>query len=66
VMSSVSTSLMASQLQVAVAKQQLDAVEQEGRNALLLIQASAPPEIRAATPPPNTAPGVGTQLNVVG
>lgn len=63
-MSSVSSSLIATQLQVAVAKKQLDSIEQQGRDALTLIHASAPPEVRAGAPA-NTAPGVGAQLNVV-
>jgi hypothetical protein len=54
---------MSHQLEIAVAKKQLDSVEQQGRDALALIQsASAPP---AAGAPVNTAPGVGAQLNVV-
>jgi hypothetical protein len=55
---------MATQLQVAVAKQQLNNIEQQGRDALTLIHASAPPEVRASAPA-NTAPGVGSQLNIV-
>lgn len=65
-MSSISTSLTATQLQVSVAKLQLDSVEQQGRDALTLIQASAPPEARAPTVPTNTAPHVGANLNIVG
>lgn len=62
-MSAISPSLLSHQLELAVAKKQLDAVEQQGRDALALIQsASAPPGAKA---PANTAPGVGAQLNVV-
>jgi hypothetical protein len=63
-MSSVSNNLMVGQLQIAVAKRQLESVEQQGKDALALIQSSAPPD--ATSPPANAAPGVGTTLNVVG
>jgi hypothetical protein len=62
-MSSISSSLTAMQLQVAVAKKQLDSAEMQGQSAVALIESSAPPEVKAA--PVNTAPGVGTNLNVV-
>lgn len=65
-MSSVSTSLTATQIQIAVAKKQLESIEQQGRDALTLIAASAPPPNSAAVPLANTAPGVGTHLNIVG
>jgi hypothetical protein len=52
-----------SQLQIAVARKQLDAIEQQGRDALELIAAAEPPAPGAT--PPNAQPGVGTQLNVV-
>lgn len=61
-MSSISSSLTAMQLQVAVAKKQLDNTELQGQNALALIESSAPPQPQA---PVNAAPGVGTKLNVV-
>jgi hypothetical protein len=65
-MSSISNSLTATQLQITVAKKQLESIEQQGRDALTLIHASAPPEVQAAAPPANTAPGVGNNLNIVG
>jgi hypothetical protein len=65
-MSSVTNALAMGELQIAVAKQQLDAMKQEGKNALTLIAASAPPEVAAAAPPPNVAAGVGQNLNIVG
>ena len=65
-MSSISTSLTSTQMQVTVAKRQLESIEQQGRDALTLIHSSAPPEVRAAVPPTNTAPGVGANLNFVG
>lgn len=43
-------------------KKQLDAVEQQGKDALALITASSPQQNKE---PANAAPGVGTQLNVV-
>jgi len=64
-MSSVSTASLGAQIQIAVAKKQLEAVEQQGRDALALIESSAPPRASAG-PPANTAPNVGTKLNVVG
>jgi hypothetical protein len=65
-MSSVTNALAMSELQITLARQQLDAVKQEGKDALTLINASAPPEVAAAAPPPNAAPGVGQNLNIVG
>lgn len=62
-MSSVSSALGISQLQIAVAKKQLDAVEQQGKDALALMDAASPSQQNQ--PPVNAAPGVGTQLNVV-
>jgi hypothetical protein len=62
-MSSVSSTMMAGQIQIAVAKLQLRAVEQQGKDALSLIQSAAPSE---SAPPANVAPNVGTALNVVG
>jgi hypothetical protein len=60
-MSSVSNAQAAGQFQIAVARKQLDSVEQQGQNALALI-AAAQPASEAA--PQNVQPGVGTQLNV--
>jgi hypothetical protein len=64
-MSSISNALMVGQLQVAVAKQQLRAVEQQGKDAVTLIQ-SAAPQTASGGPSANTPPGVGTALNLVG
>jgi hypothetical protein len=64
-MSSVSNSLLAGQFQIAVAKQQLESIEQQGRDALTLIDSSIAPQ--AAVPAAaNVGPGVGTTLNIVG
>lgn len=63
-MSSVSSATLAAQIQIAVARKQLDAVEQQGKDALTLIESSAPQP--AAGAPANTAPNVGTKLNIVG
>lgn len=60
-MSPVSNALAMGQLEIAVARKQLDAIEQEGRDALKLIAAAEP----AAGAPQNVQPGVATQLNVV-
>jgi len=65
-MSSVTNALAAGELQIALARQQLDAMKQEGKDALTLIKASAPPEVVAAAPPPNASAGVGQKLNIVG
>ena len=65
-MSSVTNALAAGELQIALARQQLDAMKQESKDALTLIKASAPPEVVAATPPPNAGAGVGQKLNIVG
>jgi len=53
-------------MQITVAKKQLESIEQQGRDALTLIAASAPAPEPAAAPPANTAPGVGAHLNIVG
>lgn len=63
-MSSVSNALALGQLQIAVAKKQLDAVEQQGKDALALIDAASAPQ-QSQAQPVNAAPGVGTRLNVV-
>lgn len=71
-MSSISNSLLVGQLQVAVAKRQLQALEQQGQDALALIQSAASPvpatapAVAVGGPPPNTPPNVGTALNLVG
>ncbi len=62
-MSSVSNALALSQLQVAVARKQLDSIEQQGQAALALIEATAPPTQAGA--PANAGAMVGTRLNVV-
>lgn len=65
-MSSISDALAVGQLQVAVAAKQLDAIEQQAKDALRLIEAAQPaPQLQADTPAQNVQPGVGTQLNVV-
>lgn len=63
-MSAISSSMDMQMLQIAVAKKQLDSVEQQGRNALALISSASPPPPEGG-PPANVAPGVGAQLNVV-
>ncbi len=65
-MSSISNAMMVGQLQIAVAKQQLRAVEQQGKDALSLIQSAAAPQVAPAASPANVAPHIGTALNVVG
>jgi hypothetical protein len=62
-MSSVSNALAMGQMQVAIARKQLDSVEQQGQNALALIQAAAPPAAQSAAPA-NVAAGVGAHLNI--
>lgn len=64
-MSSVSNASLGAQIQIAVAKKQLDAVEQQGRDALALIESATAPQAHVG-PPANTAPNVGTKLNIVG
>ncbi|MDF3066028.1 MAG: hypothetical protein K0R38_1629 [Polyangiaceae bacterium] len=61
-MSTISPSLLSTQREILVAKKQLDAMEQQGRDAVALIDAAS---ASAAAPPVNAAPGVGAQLNVV-
>ena len=59
-MSSVSNATTMAQVQITVAKMQLDSMEQQGRDAVSLIHsAAAPAPARSA----NTAPGVGTVVN---
>lgn len=62
-MSAISSSMFSQRWEVTVAKKQLDAVEQQGKDALALIEAASAPQ--ASQPPVNAAPGVGAQLNIV-
>ncbi len=67
-MSSVSNAAAMGQIQISVAKMQLEAIEQEGRDALTLIHSSTPPGVVAAaatSAPANAGAGVGERLNVV-
>lgn len=61
-MSSVSNAGNVGQAQILVAKMQLDTTEQQGKDAVALIESSAPPE-GAAGRPANAASGVGTHIN---
>jgi hypothetical protein len=61
-MSSVSDAVSMGQMQITIARKQLDNIEQQGRNAVKLIEATAPPEAGAS--PANAAPGVGTRVNI--
>ena len=61
-MSSVSNAVSMGQMQITIAKKQLDNIEQQGKDAVKLIEASAP-EVATAAPPANAASGVGTQIN---
>jgi hypothetical protein len=61
-MTSVSNVLAMGQMQVAIARKELDAIEQQGKQALTLIQAAAPAQ---NSPAANAAAGVGGQLNIV-
>ena len=61
-MSSVSSAGAPGQYQIAVAKLQLDSDEQQGKDAIALIESSVAPEGAKGTPA-NAAPGVGTHLN---
>ena len=62
-MSSVSSASAPGQYQIAVAKLQLDSVEQQGKDAIALIESSAAAEGAAKRAPANAAPGVGTHLH---
>jgi hypothetical protein len=63
-MSSVANAISMTQTQVAVAKMQLDSIEQQGRDTLSLIHSAAPAAAAAApATPANAGPGVGTQVN---
>lgn len=63
-MSSVSGAMAAGQWQVAVARQQLNAIEQQGKDALDLIKSATEPQAAPARPA-NVAASVGANLNVV-
>jgi hypothetical protein len=63
-MSSVSNAVAMGQMQIAIARKQLDNIEQQGQNALALIDAASAPAPREATPQ-NVQPGVGARLNIV-
>ena len=62
-MTSVSSAGAPGEYQIAVAKLQLDSVEQQGKDAIALIESSAAPEGAATGAPANAAPGVGTHLH---
>lgn len=62
-MSSVSNAVSMGQMQITIARKQLDNIEQEGRDAVKLMEASAPPQAATAAPPANAAAGVGSQIN---
>jgi hypothetical protein len=62
-MSSVSNAISMGQAQIAVAKMQLDSMEQQGRDAISLIHSAAPPPAAAPATPANAGPGVGTLVN---
>jgi hypothetical protein len=59
-MSSVSNATTMAQVQITVAKMQLDSMEQQGRDAVSLIHSAA---AQAPATPANTAPGVGAVVN---
>jgi hypothetical protein len=60
-MSSVSNATNMAQVQLTVAKMQLDSMEQQGRDAVSLIKSAAASP--ASVTPANTAPGVGMNVN---
>lgn len=62
-MSSVSSAGAPGQYQIAVAKMQLDAVEQQGKDAIALIESSVAPQGAAKGAPANAGPGVGGHVN---
>jgi hypothetical protein len=62
-MSSVSSAGAPGQYQIAVAKLQLDSVEQQGKDAIALIESSVAPAGATNGAPANAAQGVGTHLN---
>jgi hypothetical protein len=61
-MSSVSNAVSMGQMQITIARKQLDNIEQQGKDAVKLMEAAAPPAPGA--PPANTAAGVGSQVNI--
>jgi len=60
-MSSVSNATNMAQVQITVAKMQLDSMEQQGRDAVSLIKSAAASP--ASATPANTAPNVGMNVN---
>jgi hypothetical protein len=62
-MTSVSDANSMGQAQIAVARMQLDSMEQQGRDAISLIHSAAPAQAAAPATPANAAPGVGTMVN---
>jgi hypothetical protein len=62
-MSSVSSVGAPGEYQIAVAKLQLDAVEQQGKDAIALIESSLAPPGAAQGAPANAAQGVGAHVN---
>jgi hypothetical protein len=62
-MSSVTSAGAPGEYPIAVAKLQLDAVEQQGKDAIALIESSVTPVGVANGPPANAAQGVGTQAS---
>jgi hypothetical protein len=61
-MSSVSNAVSMGQMQITIAKKQLEAIKQEGEDAVKLMEAASPPPPGA--PPANAAAGVGTHVNI--
>lgn len=61
-MSSVSNAVSMGQMQITIARKQLDNIEQQGKDAVKLMEAAAPPAPGA--PPANTAAGVGSHVNI--
>ncbi len=64
-MSAISNAIDLSRLDIAVARKQLDSIEQQGKDALTLIEGASPASESSSGPPPNAAASVGTQLNIV-
>lgn len=62
-MSSVSAAGTPGQYQIAVAKLQLDAVEQQGKDAIALIESSVAPQGAVKDAPANVPQGVGAHVN---
>jgi hypothetical protein len=61
-MNPIASDVAAGQYQIAVARKQLDAIEQDGRNAMELIHSATPPP-GAEGPPANVTQGIGSKLN---